>query len=309
MIKNQYSNTILKHYEDELVKKEIARFSAGRWVAIHCQSLDKSGRPYLLRYFRRAKRKVPLTIHEPEDVSFIIERFKKVEPRTFYASINVYKKLSAAEDTRNLENIAYCLPTWDIDNKIEKWEATVEVAREILKFLRLHGVEDSVFLKWSGNGMHIHIHHRAFSERLLERIHPLDIAYSVVEYVNMKLHGKYLEIAAKHSARNLRVENKIDIQRVFTCPLSLHRNLDVVAVCIDPDTLDDFSISWVSLENFKHWESWNRYIEGEADSLAMKAYETVGGYPLRRLPRAQAKKKMRLDELIMKWIRKDSESL
>ena len=41
----------------------------------------------------------------------------------------------------------------------------------------------------------------------------------------------------------------------------------------------------------------------------MKAYETVGGYPLRRLPGAQAKKKMRLDELIMKWIRKDSESL
>ncbi len=309
MIKNQYSNTILKHYKDELVKREIARFSAGRWVAVHCQTLDKSGRPYLLRYFRRAKRKVPLTIREPEDVSFIIERFKKLEPRTFYASINVYKKLSAAEDTRNLENIAYCLPTWDIDNKIEKWEATVEVAKEILRFLRLHGVEDSVFLKWSGNGMHIYIHHRAFSERLLERIHPLDIAYSVVEYVNMKLHGKYLEIAAKHSARNLRVENKIDIQRVFTCPLSLHRNLDVVAVCINPDTLDDFSISWVSLENFKHWEGWNRYIEGEADSLAMKAYETVGGYPLRRLPRAQAKKKMRLDELIMKWIRKDSESL
>jgi len=309
MIKNQYSNTILKHYKDELVKREIARFSAGRWVAVHCQSLNKSGRSYLLRYFRRAKRKIPLTIREPEDVPFIIERFKKLEPRTFYASINVYKKLSAAEDTRNLENIAYCLPTWDIDNKIEKWEATVEVAREILKFLRLHGVEDSVFLKWSGNGMHIHIHHRAFSEELLERIHPLDIAYSVVEYVNMKLHGRYLEITAKHSARNLRVENKIDIQRVFTCPLSLHRNLDVVAVCIDPNTLDDFSISWVSLEDFKHWEGWNRYIEGEADSLAIKAYETVGGYPLRRLPRAQAKRKMGLDELIMKWIRKSSKSV
>ncbi|RLI97264.1 MAG: hypothetical protein DRP00_04345, partial [Candidatus Aenigmatarchaeota archaeon] len=103
MIENQYSSTVLKHYKDELVKREIARFSAGRWVAIHCQSLDKSDRPYLLRYFRRAKKKVPLTICEPEDVSFIIERFKKLEPRTFYASINVYKKLSAAEDTRNLE--------------------------------------------------------------------------------------------------------------------------------------------------------------------------------------------------------------
>jgi len=308
MDENRNFQAVLRHYQSELVKREIARFAAGRWVAVHCQSLDKSGRPYLLRYFRRAKRKVPLTIREPEDVPFIIERFKKLKPRTFYASINVYKKLSVAEDTRNLENIAYCLPTWDIDNKIEKWEATVEVAREILKFLRLHGVEDSVFLKWSGNGMHIHIHHRAFSEGLLERIHPLDIAYSVVEYVNMKLHGKYLEIAAKHSARNLRVENKIDIQRVFTCPLSLHRNLDVVTVCIDPDTLDDFSISWVSLENFKHWEGWNRYVEGEADSLAIKAYETVGGYPLRRMPRMKAKKKIGVDELIMKWIGKKSNS-
>ena len=309
MVKNQYSSTVLRHYNDELVKREIARFAAGRWVAVHCQSLDKSGRPYLLRYFRRAKRKIPLTIHEPEDVSFIIERFRKLEPRVFYASINVYKKLSAAEDTRNLENIAYCLPTWDIDNKIEKWEATVEVAWEILKFLRLHGVEDSVFLKWSGNGMHIHIHHKAFSERLLERLHPLDVAYSIVEYVNMRLHERYFEIAAKHHAKNLRVENKIDIQRVFTCPLSLHRKLNTVAVCIDPRTLNDFSPSWVSMKNFKHWKEWNQYLEGEADSLAIKAYETVGGYPLRRLPRAQAKRKMGLDELIMKWIRKGSKSV
>ena len=306
MVKNQRSNTVLKHYEDELVKREIARFSAGRWVAIHCQTLDKKGRPYLLRYLRQKKMKTPLTIDRPEAITRLMERFKKLKPRTFYASINVYKKLSAAEDTRNLENIAYCLPTWDIDNKIEKWEATVEVAREILKFLRLHGVKDSVFLKWSGNGMHIHIHNRAFSEGILERIHPLDIAYSVVEYVNMKLHGKYLEIAAKHSARNLRVENKIDIQRVFTCPLSLHRSLDVVAICIDPNMLDDFSISWVSLGNFKHWEGWNRYIEGEADSLAIKACETVGGYPLRRTPRMKAKKKIGVDELIMKWIKKSN---
>jgi len=40
----------------------------------------------------------------------------------------------------------------------------------------------------------------------------------------------------------------------------------------------------------------------------MKAYETVGGYPLRRMPRIKAKKKIGVDELIMKWIRKKSNS-
>ena len=50
---------------------------------------------------------------------------------------------------------------------------------------------------------------------------------------------------------------------------------------------------------------WNRYIEGEADLLAIKAYETVGGYPLRRMPRMKVKKKMSVDELIMKWIGKN----
>jgi len=306
MDENEYS-IILRHYSNDLVRREITRFSIGRWIAVHCQTLDKSDRPYLLRYLREAKRKIPLAINKPGDINSIIERFKKLRPRTFYASINVYRKLSLAEDVRDLGNITYCLPTWDIDNKIEDWKATVEVANEILKFLKFHGIEYSVFLKWSGNGMHIHIHHKAFSEKLLKRIHPLDIAYSMVEYVNMKLHGEYREIAARYSANSLRVENKIDIQRVFTCPLSLHRKLNVVAVCIDPATLNDFSPSWVMPEDFRHWEGWNRYVEGEADSLATKAYEAVGGYPLKRLPRVKARKKMGLDELIMKWIRKSSD--
>ena len=134
MDENGNFQAILRHYQSELVKREIARFAAGRWVAVHCQTLDKNGRPYLLRYLRQKKMKTPLIIDRPEAITRLMERFKKLKPRTFYASINVYKKLSAAEDTRSLENIAYCLPTWDIDNEIGKWEATVEVAREILKF-------------------------------------------------------------------------------------------------------------------------------------------------------------------------------
>ncbi|RLI20234.1 hypothetical protein DRO54_06725 [Candidatus Bathyarchaeota archaeon] len=306
MSENGNIQTILRHYQNELVKGEITRFAAGRWIAIHCQILDRNGRPYLLRHFRRAKRKIPLKIDCPEDVIALIERFSRLKPRTFYASINVYKRLGSAEDVRDLDNITYCLPTWDIDNKIENWTATIEVAKEILKFLRLHGIEHSVFLKWSGNGMHIHIHHKAFSDNLLKKLHPLNIAYSIVEYVNIKLHEKYLEIASKYQAKKLRVENKIDLQRVFTCPLSLHRQLDVVAVCIDPQTLDDFSLSWVSPESFRHWKGWDRYVEGEADSLAIKAYKTIGGYPLTKSLRLPAKKRMKLDELILKWMNREA---
>ncbi len=299
---DEYKSVVLKHYEKDLVRSEIARFSRGRWVAVHCQTLDKNGRPYLLRYLKRAKRKIPLTIENPEDITNIIERFRKLQPRTFYASINMYRELSATEHVKSLDNIIYCLPTWDIDNKLEKWKATIEAANVIVNFLKSNGIRNSLFLKWSGNGIHIHIYHKAFSEQILKEIHPLDIAYSVVEYVNLKLQGRYHDILQRHNAPELRVENKIDIQRVFTCPLSLHRKLNTVAVCINPKDLNDFSPAWVMVDRFKHWSAWDNYKEGEADSLALNAYKAVGGYPLKHLPKAPKKRKAKLDELILKWI-------
>lgn len=300
---NEEADAILRHYGKELVKREIACFAAGRWVAVHCQTLDRNGKPYLIRYFRKARRKIPLRIDSSEDVEAIMENFWRLRPRTFYASINVYRRLDSAGDTRDLGNIAYCTPTWDVDNEFEKWKATVQVSKCILDFLAQHGVKQSVFLKWSGNGMHIHIHPKAFSAEVLGKIHPLDVAYSIVEYTNMKLHERYLEIASEHNAEKLRVENKIDIQRVFTCPLSLHRKLNLVAVCINPHELDDFSPGWASIESFRHWEGWNHYVEGEGDPLALEAYEQVGGYPMAGYPKALAKRRRRLDEMIMKWLR------
>jgi hypothetical protein len=59
---SNYESAVITHYNRRDVQKEIARFSKDRWVALHCELHDTSGRPYLLRYRRTAKRKVPLTI-------------------------------------------------------------------------------------------------------------------------------------------------------------------------------------------------------------------------------------------------------
>jgi len=294
---------IVSHYNREKVKEEIARFSRGRWVAIHCQVKDERGRPYLLRYRRFKRWKAPLKIERPEDVPSLLNRFRKLQPRTFYASANVYRELATQEHVRSLDNVSFCLPTWDIDNKLADWKATVETAREIVGFLNEEGVSNSVFLKWSGNGLHVHVHHKAFSDELLTKLHPLDAAYAAVEYVNAKLRVRYVEIARKHKAKSLRVENKMDPQRVFTCPLSLHRHLNVVAVCISPKALDEFSPEWLSPENYEHWSGWNNHVRGEADRLARKAYELVGGYPLRSVRASGKQKAKSTAELISKWLR------
>jgi len=223
-----------------------------------------------------AKNKIPLTINHPEDVPAFLELFGRLRPRTFYASANVYGKIADRDDVRRMDNISFCLSTWDIDNTIDKWRATIVVAEEITDVLESENVSKSVFLKWSGNGAHIHIHHRAFSRELLRKINPLDAAYAIVEYVNSKLRSRYLEIAKKYRAQELKVENEMDLQRVFTCPLSLHRSRNLVAVCLSPDTVSDFVLEWVSPEQYRHWSEWNKFETGEVDQLAEKARKIVG---------------------------------
>ena len=183
MTSSDYKSTVVAHYSRREVQEEIARFSRDRWVALHCEPLDKKGRPYLLRYGRVAKNRIPLTINDPEGVPALLERFGKLRPRTFYASANVYRKIAYQEHVRSMDNISFCLPTWDIDNTIEKWRATIAVAEEIINLLEDENVSESVFLKWSGNGAHVHIHHKAFSPEPLRKINPLDAACAVVEYV------------------------------------------------------------------------------------------------------------------------------
>ncbi|MCD6341648.1 MAG: hypothetical protein J7L83_02190, partial [Thaumarchaeota archaeon] len=82
---------------------------------------------------------------------------------------------------------------------------------------------------------------------------------------------------SRASERKLKVENIMDVQRVFTAPLSLHRELDIVAVTINPNELDQFDLSWTKLDDFKYWKDWSRFEKGEADELALKALENVRG--------------------------------
>ena len=282
-----------EHYSRPDVQKEISEFCKGRWVAAHYT--DPSNRLLFRRYIYGR----PLTIKGPEGLERLLE-LRGGSLRSVYATSNVYGTLKSVEDVYDLSNIRLCTPVWDIDGELSNWRETISVAKEIVSFLEERGVERSVYIKWSGNGCHVHIHEGAFSETTLRRHHPLDVAYAVVEYVNSKLSQKLITLSPRGKTV---VENKMDLTRVFTCPLSLHRRLDVLCVCIKPDRLDDFSIEWVRPSTFRHDPSWREFLEGEADELAEDAYKTVGGYPLQ--PRRRRRRRgTPLDEQIKRWLQK-----
>jgi len=279
-----------EHYSRLDVQKEIIDFCRSRWVAAHY--IDSEGN----MIFRRYSRGKPLRIDNIEDFSKIMT-LKGYVLRSIYATANVYWKSESIEEVYDLTNIRRCSAVWDIDGKLSKWRKTLKVAEEITAFLNDRGVEKSVFLKWSGNGCHIHIHEEAFSEDLLKKHHPLDIAYALVEYVNSKVLPGLREILMKEK---IEVENRIDPTRVFTCPLSLHRELDVACICFRSEDIEEFTPEWINPSSFRHDPSWRRFIRGEADEIAEDAYKIVGGYPLKRGRRGR--KTMPLDKQIIKWL-------
>ena len=290
---------IEKHYSNPKVKEEIVKFAKNRWAAILCSKKNSQGTLFV-RYL--GKFKTPLKIDKEEDLDALLKRLEKWQPRSFYATANLYRSLRIREDVANINNIVACTPTWDIDNDLDDWSTTLEVVKEILNYLMENGVEKSVFVKWSGRGCHIHIHHEAISEELRKRFNPLDLGFAIVEYVNLKLQNRFFEISRKHSSGRLKVENNMDPQRVFTCPLSLHKELDKVCVCIDVDKLDQFTPEWTDLKRFKHFGGWTRYVDGEADELAIKAIDSVGPCPAR--PRLRRRRHKPLDKHINEWLKK-----
>lgn len=280
--------TAIKHYLKAQVQGEIADFCRGRWAALHL--IDEKG----ALLFRRYLYGKPVTIHSSEDFQKLIKKFGQCV-RAIYATANVYRfNEQAIAYKPSLEDVIACTPTWDIDNDPARWRDTIEIAREIIAILEEFGIRKSAYIKWSGRGCHVHIHEQAISPEILEEAHPLDFAYAIVEYVNMK-------ITEKHSVTDLRIENRMDAGRVFTCPLSLHRELNVVCICMKPNDLDSFSPEWIKPDEFKHNPNWRIFIKGEADELAMKAYKQVGGNPLRGYRKKGRKK---LDEQIIEWLSK-----
>ncbi|RLG40085.1 MAG: hypothetical protein DRO05_07250 [Thermoproteota archaeon] len=264
---------VLGYYSRSLVKREISEYCRGRWVALESPAEERR------TFFRYAGRK-PLKIEEIDDVEAVLRRFRLFKPRTFYATANVYNKLDSKEDLEDPNNIALSTPIWDIDNELERWKQTLEAARLIVDELERGGVVRSVYLKWSGRGCHVHVHEKAFSPELLEKHNPLDLSYSIVEYVLRRVGDRVKEIAksSKEAERPLAIENEMDLKRVFTVPLSLHRTLNLAAVCFKPDEIDEFSLDWAEPLELRHNEGWREHEVGEADDLAKRALGEIGGY-------------------------------
>jgi len=105
----------------------------------------------------------------------------------------------------------------------------------------------------------------------------------------------------REGSEGLRVDNEIDPQRLFTCPLSLHKELNKVCVCTDSNDLDNFMPEWADLDGYRHFDGWNEHVVGEADELAWKAYETIGPCP--SMPRLRRRRHPPLDEQITRWLR------
>jgi hypothetical protein len=282
---------VIEYYSRPLVRKEISDYCQGRWVAIECLRQDE--KRFFLRYWRRNG--PPLSISRTEDIGRFLHRFGKLKPRTLYGSVNVYSRLETVEDTEEESNIAYASPIWDIDGHVERWRKTMLVANIIVRRLEAEGVSKSVFVNWSGRGAHVHVHEGAFSNDLLSKHNPLDVAYSVVEYVCRLIKQDLVKVSGKLGEQDLapRVENKVDLKRVFTAPLSLHRELDLCAVCLKPDQLGNFDIDWAKPQVLKHNEAWREHVRGEGDNLAEKALKQVGTYWTTVQPRSKPMKERR----------------
>lgn len=162
---NSPHNLTQEHYSNIEVKREIAEFCKGRWVAVHCT--DGGGSLIFRRYL--AER--PLVIGKVEDLPALFEGLGG-RVRSIYASANKYGEIRDVGDGSDLDNITLCTLTWDIDSTLSNWRETVRVAEGITRILEAEGVQESVYLKWSGNGCHIHIHEEAISEMALKKANP-----------------------------------------------------------------------------------------------------------------------------------------
>ncbi|MEM2136627.1 MAG: hypothetical protein QXI93_01580 [Candidatus Methanomethylicia archaeon] len=267
---------VLKYYLNDAVKGEIVDYCRMRWVAVEAKG-DADKRVFFRYWWKNGP---PLAFKDESSLERFLKMYRSVNFRSFYASINIYDSLKVSDDVSNIDNIGSCTPVWDIDGSLNNIKLTLDTARIILDFLDKWGIHKSVYLKWSGRGLHIHIHEKAVSKDVLSKIHPLDVAYSIVEYTILKCWDKIRSLASNISNldREFKVENKIDIQRVFTCPLSLHREHDIAAVCFKPDDIGNFDLSWTNPSSFKHDRNWRIFVEGEVDALALEAYGEVGGY-------------------------------
>jgi hypothetical protein len=276
----------LTYYSRPEVQREIAEFLRGRWAAVEGPN----------KRWARWLGARPLRVERPEDVLHIVRRFQTIGARSFYGTIEVFRRLEERSDVEeNYEgNVAAATPFIDVDivdeGKVEDaWQCALQVAGIIVDKLCSYGVCKSVYLLWSGAGVHVRINEKAFG-RVYQSQHPLDVAFAAAELVLEEAEREILDMILGCGGL-VKVENLVAPKRVFTAPLSLHRKLDRVAVAFRPGSIDSFKPSWSLPANPRHDpEAWRSFEEGEADDYAEYALRKVGKVKRRTLMEARAAK-------------------
>ena len=277
----------LQYYRRREVAEEIASFLRGRWAA-----LEGEGRRWLRWLGDR-----PLVVRDWSDVPRLVEKHRGMKPRSWYGTIEVFRRLETRSDLEegyeaNVEKATVFIDIDLVDEATieQNWRCVVEAAQLLTDWLSERGVTESVYLLWSGAGMHLRINEDAFSPQLLARHHPLDVAFAVAEYILEQNEQQLLDLIKRCNGA-VKIENLVAPKRVFTAPLSLHRRLDRVAVALRPRDLQGFTLDWSSPENPRHDpEAWRRAKRGEADDLAEEALRRIGRVKHRVLMEARASK-------------------
>jgi DNA primase catalytic subunit len=235
-----------EHYAREEVKEEIASFLSKRWAAVE-------GRIGEEKVFARYLDNQPLWIKRPEDVEEALKRFPWA--RSFYGSIAVYSD----KPLGTLEGITLF---WDLDCE-DDIEPCLKGAQIISSFLEKRGIKP--WIKFSGRGFHVHVNEKCYNWRKEED--PFTVALHVERFVVSQLEGKLRDL----ELLGMKVETLIDPARVTTSPLSLHRELDRVAIAMKPEALGEFQVSWSEPKSYKHDpEAW-RECQGSLEELVESA--------------------------------------
>lgn len=258
---------IKNHYLKKEVMNEILVYCKNRWVAIELQAPKRT----IVRYWKENKK--PIELKNEDYYKKLIASFSNL--RTIYATINKYRVIDV-EKLKDFSNIEKCTPIIDIDGSLEDFEIMKRIAEIIVSKAEKFGIYKSIYLKWSGRGIHIHINENSISQEILKNHCAIDVAFAIVDFLinECKYEIEREAEKAKNKEREIKVENKIDIQRVFTVPLSFHRFLNFVCVCFKPNEISNFDLEWAQPEKFKHNFNWKEYVESEADQIAKIALST-----------------------------------
>jgi len=255
----------IQHYSGSAAE-EVAAFLAKRWAAA-------ARGDQWLRWVDGDK---PLRVSGPEDV----RRLARGGWRSFYGTIELFSRLETREDVEELYPLRVEAVTSFIDIDIvddslveSAWRHAIAAGEALYRALCRAGVCESVYMLWSGAGVHVRIHEAAFQGSNLD---PLLAAYLAAEYA-IRAARRELEDAIAASGGAVKVENIVGRKRLFTAPMSLHRRLDRVAVAFKPEDASLFTLSWTLPGQARHDpEAWRRHKPGEAAALVARAAKELG---------------------------------